>query len=254
MQRKSVKISMPSGGKKKLTSHGGSWKVAYADFVTAMMAFFLLLWILSMVPKDTLRVLEGYFQSSGRPLTESERNFNVPRMQGEEQRALPLSDEQKSHFTIAMKLKKIIMEDPQLKNSSGISSDDLGVLLRVNNNAMFEPGTAVLTEAAKRVLDQTVDVLKTYNLYLVVRGHAGAAEATGKSLYPSAWELSGARAAAAARYILEESGVFSYRVRAIAYADTRPLVPSTQEHEADQNRRVEFYFHRPEVMSYQVVY
>lgn len=254
MQRKTIKISVSQGGKKKLSSHGGSWKVAYADFVTAMMAFFLLLWILSMVPKDTLRVLEGYFQSPGKPLHESTRDFNLPRTQGEEQRALPLTEEQRAHFAIAMRIKKIIMDDPQLKNSSGISSDDLGVLLRVNNNAMFQPGSAVILDSAKKVLGEAVEVLKTYNLYLVIRGHADGSEIKDDSVYPSAWELSGARAAAAARYLLEESGALPYRLRAIAYADTRPLVPSSRVNEAAQNRRVEFYFHRPEVMSYQVVY
>ena len=47
---------------------GGAWKVAYADFVTAMMAFFLLLWILSMVPPDTKAGLAAYFSG--------ERNFD----------------------------------------------------------------------------------------------------------------------------------------------------------------------------------
>jgi chemotaxis protein MotB len=253
-QRKIVKIVSNQGGKKKLAVHGGSWKVAYADFVTAMMAFFLLLWILSMVPKDTLRVLEGYFQSDKTPVKESMRDFNLPRTQGEEQQTIPLTEEQRAHFAIATRLKKIIMEDPQVKNSSGISTDDLGVLLRVNNNAMFQPGSAVLLDSAKRALDEVVEVLKTYNLYLVIRGHADQAEVTPGSPYPSAWELSGARAAAAARYILEQSKALPHRIRAIAYADTRPLVPSSQVKDAVQNRRVEFYFHRPEIMSYKVVY
>lgn len=253
-QRKTVKIASNASGKKKLTAHGGSWKVAYADFVTAMMAFFLLLWILSIVPKETLHVLEGYFQSDKTPVKETTRDFNLPRTQGEEQRAIPLTEEQRAHFAIATRLKKIIMDDPQIKNSSGVSTDDLGVLLRVNNNAMFQPGSAVLLESAKLALNEVADVLKTYNLYLVIRGHADRAEVTPGSPYPSAWELSGARAAAAARYILEQSGALPHRIRAIAYADTRPLVPSSQVKDASQNRRVEFYFHRPEIMSYKVVY
>src|SRR5208283_2334749 len=48
------------------SAHGGSWKVAYADFVTAMMAFFLLLWLISMVTPEKRAVLADYF-----------RNFNV---------------------------------------------------------------------------------------------------------------------------------------------------------------------------------
>lgn len=51
------KIKKVSGG-----HHGGAWKVAYADFVTAMMAFFLLLWLLAQVPKDKLRGISDYFK------------------------------------------------------------------------------------------------------------------------------------------------------------------------------------------------
>jgi chemotaxis protein MotB len=230
-------------------SHGSSWKVAYADFVTAMMAFFLLMWILNMVPPSVQKQLEQYFKDTPKPpqgaMFSPEKN--------EKQYTAPLNRDEAMRYAIAVRFKKIITEDPFLKESSGVSSDDVGVLLRVQNSALFAPGSAVLTEEAKRLLADVVDVLKTYNLCLVIRGHADADEAA-KGNFASNWELSGARAAAAARQVIAAGGIDPSRVRAVAYGDSRPLVPVLAPGDAARNRRVEFHFHRPEVLANQVLY
>jgi chemotaxis protein MotB len=230
-------------------SHGSSWKVAYADFVTAMMAFFLLMWIMNMVPPSTQKQLEQYFKEEPKP---PQGALFSPK-ENEPQQTAALNRDDAMRYAIAVRFKKIITEDPFLKNSSGISSDDAGVLLRVQNGALFNPGSAQLTEAAKRILADVVDVLKMYNLYLIIRGHADAAEAA-KGSFASNWELSGARAAATAHWIIGQGGIQPTRVRAVAYGDSRPLVPDFNPEAAAANRRVEFYFHRPEVQNSQVLY
>jgi chemotaxis protein MotB len=230
-------------------SHGSSWKVAYADFVTAMMAFFLLMWIMNMVPPNVQKQLEQYFKDEPKPaqgaLFSPDKN--------EAQRMAALNRDEAMRYAIAVRFKKIITEDPFLKNSSGISSDDVGVLLRIQNGMLFNKGSSELTEEANRILTDVVDVLKTYNVFLVIRGHADAAEAA-MGNFASNWELSGARSAAVARRIIADGGIQASRVRAVAYGDSRPLMPEFSPDAAAANRRVEFYFHRPEVMSTQVLY
>jgi len=234
---------------------GGSWKVAYADFVTAMMAFFLLMWIMNMVPPETRQVLSTYFQpisderGQGGPEVLQDINSNALTSQTH---GIPQPDkaaEQSQRFVIASKLKRIVMEDPQLQDASGLSSDETGVLLRVNNNIMFRAGSAQLTPEAKRVLDGVLDVLKKYNMHLLVRGHAAEQESTGGA-FESAWELSGARASAAARFVLSSGDILPTRVRAISYGATRPLRPDTTETNRLSNGRVEFYFHRPDALNF----
>ncbi len=92
--------------------------------------------------------------------------------------------------------------------------------------------------------------MKEYNLYLVVRGHADGSES---QAFGSPWELSGARAASVLHF-LADHGVKPTRLRGVAYGETRPLKPGISEESRAVNRRVEFFFHRPEVMSYSVVY
>jgi chemotaxis protein MotB len=230
-------------------SHGSSWKVAYADFVTAMMAFFLLMWIMNMVPPNVQKQLEQYFKEGPKP----PKAAMLPAEKSDVPPGATLGRDEAMRYAIAVRFKKIITEDPFFKASSGVSSDDTGVLLRIQNGLLFRPGSAVLTEEAKRILADAVEVLKTYNLYLVIRGHADPAEAD-NSAFASNWELSGARAAAAARHIIVEGGIQPTRIRAVAYGDSRPLVPAFSPETAAANRRVEFYFHRPEAMASQLLY
>jgi chemotaxis protein MotB len=235
-----------------------AWKVAYADFVTAMMAFFLLMWILNMVPPETKKGLAAYFTGEGTfESSNVSQVSNNPFIQNTDKldtRDIKMSETEKANYAIARKLKQMLMADAPKQSAEGISADDVGVLLRVNSDAMFAPGTATLMPAAEKILDQVVGLLREYNLYLVVRGHADEYEVTDASAYPSKWELSGARAAAAVRFVADNGKIKPTRLRAVAYADTRPLEPGTTPEGAAKNRRVEFYFHRPDIMSYSVVY
>lgn len=235
----------------------GSWKVAYADFVTAMMAFFLLMWVLNMVPPETKQGLASYFSGDGTfestSVSPVSNNPFIQRTDKIDARDFKMTEAESSHYAIAQLLKKMLMADAVPQPATGISADDVGVLLRVNSSTTFRPGSAELTEMGKKIMDDVLKVLQKYNLYLVVRGHAEPEELAANGSYASNWELSGARAAAAVRYLVEH-GIKATRLRAVAYADTRPLEPSLSPDGNTKNRRVEFYFHRPEVMSYGVVY
>lgn len=233
-----------------------AWKVAYADFVTALMAFFLLMWVLNMTPPETKQGLAEYFTeeatlqtSSSSPISNNSLVNATDRL---DLRNTPLSELQKSQLSIIQKLQSMMMADAVPRNASGISSDDIGVQLRVNSDAMFDAGSTDLTPEGRKVLDSVLAVLREYNVYLVVRGHADARETAG-SIYPSAWELSAARAAASVRYLVAQ-GINPTRLRAVAYADTRPVEPGTSEASLRRNRRVEFYFHRPEAGTANVEY
>ena len=234
---------------------GGAWKVAYADFVTAMMAFFLLLWVLSMVPPETRAGLAAYFSgdrnfdsSSTSPVSNNPFIQNTDKIDA---RDIKISEVEKSHYAIAQKIKQMLMSDAIPQSASGISADDVGVQLRVNSDIMFKPGSVDLLPDGERVLTAVLDLMEEYNLYLVVRGHADSAETAPP--FTSAWELSGARAASMVNYLVQH-GVKATRMRAVSYGDTRPLKPGIDEQSRAMNRRVEFFFHRPEVMSYSVVY
>lgn len=233
----------------------GSWKVAYADFMTAMMAFFLLMWILNMAPEETKEGLAGYFAldanfisnivSSSSPMA---NNVLVQRVDKLDAREFKVNEVDQSHYALAQTIKQFLLADAIPSNASGIRSDSVGVLLHITADALFEPNSVTFTPAGYKVLDDVINVMRKYKVHLVVRGHTSKGE-TGAPDYPSKWELSAARATAAVRYVVEQGNIDPTLIRTVAYADTRPLVPETDPESAMKNRRVEFYFHRPEVMS-----
>lgn len=232
---------------------GQSWKVAYADFMTAMMAFFLVMWLLNMAPKETLEGLAGYFQADAKYSSNTVSPYgmsNNPLVQYVDKldtREFKMSEAEESHYAIAQSLKQFLLKDALPSSASGITSDGVGVLLHITSNLMFEPNSGEFSAEGEKVMQEVLNVMHKYKVYLVVRGHADASE-TGAPSFPSKWELSAARGNAAVRWLIEH-GISPSLVRSVAYADTRPRVPSTVPGAAAQNSRVEFNFHRPEVMS-----
>lgn len=230
-----------------------SWKVAYADFMTAMMAFFLVLWLLSVASEETLKGLAGFFQTDAQyssNVTSPYAVSNNPLVQYVDKldtREFKMNEIEESHYAIAQSLKQFLLKDALPSTSSGITSDSVGVLLHITSNLMFKPGTAEFSAEGAKVMQEVLSVMSKYKVYLVVRGHADTSETSAPG-YPSKWEMSAARANAAVRWLIE-NGVSPSLMRSVAYADTRPRVPSTVPDAVTQNSRVEFNFHRPEVMS-----
>lgn len=231
---------------------GQSWKVAYADFMTAMMAFFLVMWLLNMAPEETLKGLSGYFLEGASYFTNSAApgvsNNVIVQFVDKMDTRNNMSEAEKSSYVIIQSLKPILsMKDPDPTGSTGIASDGVGVLLHISSNLMFQPNSVEFSASGEQALHGVLDVLRKYNVWVVVRGHADSSE-TGAPNYPSKWELSSARANAAVRYLIAH-GADPKKIRSVGYADTRPLAPPTVPDAAKKNSRVEFYFHRPEVAS-----
>jgi len=232
--------------------HGGSWKVAYADFVTAMMAFFLLMWLIAaMKPqqKESLAIIfrDAKHDSRSEVKQGVVQAMFIPKDAKVGMAEMNLSEKDKLKYEVALLVKELLAKDKDLQSNSGISSDNAGVLMQVNNAVMFAPNSAVLKPEAAKLLDGVANILLAQKVDLVIRGHTDDTE-NGNGLYPSKWELSAARAAASLRYILTRGNgaIAATRMRAAGYADSRPLVPVFDDASRAANRRVEFYYHSPE--------
>ncbi|MDR2124527.1 MAG: flagellar motor protein MotB [Desulfovibrio sp.] len=230
---------------------GSSWKVAYADFMTAMMAFFLVMWLLNAAPKETLQGLSGYFQADARNLSNTispygmSNNSLIQYVDKLDTRP-PMSEAEESNYAIAQSLKQYLLKDAVPSAASGLTSDSVGVLLQLTSDLMFRPGSVEFSAEGEKAMQEVLKVMQKYKVFLVVRGHTDSSE-SGAPNFPSKWELSAARASAAVRYLIAR-GIDAKLMRSVSYADTRPLAPSGPGAVA-RNARVEFNFHRPEVMS-----
>ena len=233
---------------------GGSWKVAYADFVTAMMAFFLLMWILNMAPEESKVIISEYFtpqywqykasgpstKLGGSPMENMGLNVKESELQ--------ITETQQTQLVLNKEIKQLLMADAIPQNQSGVTSDDLGTLMYVSSDAMFKPNSSELNEQGKKLLDGIISIIRKHNVFLVVRGHADPTE-TGAPKYPSNWELSAERATACVEYLITNGKITPQKLRVVAYGDTRPLVRNDNPEDRALNRRVEFNFFRPEVLA-----
>jgi len=239
--------------------HGGSWKVAYADFVTAMMAFFLLLWLLSMVSTEKRAVMAEYF-----------KNFSLFKESGKTFQpgsAFVITDHIKKAElkpeNVAMSLRKAIRgkgagqqgaqgkgpspgqgQEEALMDHVRVDAVDGGVRIQIidrEGSPMFQLGSAEPTEKCREIIAAVAEVIKEQDAKIAVEGHTDAAPFRGDQI--TNWELSTNRASSARR-MLEASGLDPARVaRVVGYADTDLLV---RENPKDpQNRRISIILLQP---------
>ena len=231
--------------------HGGSWKVAYADFVTAMMAFFLLLWLLSMVSDEKRARLSAYFKYFS--LYESggtswmEKSSEIFGESGENTQKV-FSDKQNQAISDSLANEALsVMEEALKKDIAEKLSDvqdqilvdivDEGIRIQMidkEGSLMFESGNPRLTPKAKAVLKLISEDIKKYPNKVIIEGHTDSVPYAGSQY--SNWELSTERASSA-RKELEATGLDPKRITRVAgYADTDPLIKdNTQD---PRNRRI----------------
>jgi chemotaxis protein MotB len=226
------RIKKISGG-----AHGGAWKIAYADFVTAMMAFFLLMWLLGSTSKAKLEGIAQYFQSplkialaggegsgdsssiikgGGTDLTrsvgqvkngevEGKKTINLDasraKKQMEQQESVRLQD-------IKSKLDKAVASNPKMSQFKkqmkiDITSDGLRIqIIDDKNRPMFDSGGAVMKYYTRDILREIGKTLNEVPNRISLSGHTDAVPYAGGDAGYSNWELSADRANASRRELV----------------------------------------------------
>jgi chemotaxis protein MotB len=218
--------------------HGGAWKVAYADFVTAMMALFLVLWLVSQADTKLKEAIANYFRSPG--VFTSTRGgvlSRSPKMSKDPQ----ARDDQETLVNAANLLNKKFERNPQfdkLKDRVKIEVTDEGLRIQIIDKAeqvSFGSGSAVLTEGAASILDEVAKTICDLPNPIFIGGHTDRRVFPAGSVYTN-WELSTDRANAARRYLIARCVQPEQIHRVIGYADTELLVPNDPY--APANRRI----------------
>lgn len=229
--------------------HGGSWKVAYADFVTAMMAFFMVMWIMGL-SDETKAQVQGYFNdpmgfSKTQPLSKNIINFKgmPPPKAGVDKQVGNTSerfaDESELEAT-EKQVSAVVQKAEELKGLfKNIETDITEEGLRIEfvesaGSVFFESGGITIRPQAMKAVQAIAGVLAHSGRRLIIEGHTDARPYAGTG-YDN-WDLSTDRAASMRR-ALTACGVPTkqiYQVR--GYADTKLRVP--EEPYSFANRRV----------------
>lgn len=261
--------------KKAAGHHGGAWKVAYADFVTALMAFFLLLWLLSMTEEDKLSGIAEFFTPQVVPLTNI---GGVGVMKGSS-----LAEDDLLGQTVPMETERAAepqdaSEEPQIAAEAGAGSlnpwsrfttaelsaqgaqdaliasmeDRLDAhaqavqvheqngnvtidILDLDDSPLFESSSAVLTEASLPLILEVAGMLEDLGGRVIITGHSDAVPFATNASYGN-WELSADRANSVRRALVASGAPEGMIHRVSGAADRVPV--DTAAPDAAQNRRV----------------
>lgn len=263
------KVKKVAGG-----HHGGAWKVAYADFVTAMMAFFLLMWLINTTSPEQKRGIADYFapaslsattsgsggilagtalgesgamQQGSTPILDtpsppqdasSEQGTGSGSMSAED---IAEAQKEAADFEAAeLSIRQALQDLPELSElSRNIIVDQTPEGLRIQlvdqeGRPMFAPGSAEANEAAKILLRAAARVTLQLPNQIIISGHTDAAP--NPDGVNSNWELSAARANSA-RKLLMQAGLPEDRIaQIVGKAGYDPLFPDDPF--APANRRI----------------
>ncbi len=257
---------------KKHIHHGGSWKVAYADFVTAMMAFFLLLWLLNSVPTPKLKGIAAYFEPTIGMINKSGKDEDSASQKSENkddvdskgsnvkgfvygvpetgqviatpQQGVTKEEEQQETETFNVfesEIKKVVSSDASLslmKDNIQFEQTPEGLVINITdkgNIMMFEQNTANLKPYAKSLFVKIAEMIKFAPNFIVISGYTDKTNEDPLAQYTN-WNLSSDRANAS-RNFLVNNGIAPEKIARIsAYSDANPLIP---ENPYDpRNRRI----------------
>jgi chemotaxis protein MotB len=237
VKKKTVRRVRVKKARPHAAHHGGSWKVAYADFVTAMMALFLVLWLVSQGDHKLKASIANYFRTPGAFNTTSGNVFDSKAAAEEKlTTAMATKDDEKALYSTAALLRKKLSK---LAGNDQVRIDmtEEGLHIQILDKAdevSFPLGSAEMSPTTRGILGEIAAGICELPNAIQIGGHTDSYTFPGSGY--SNWELSADRANAARRE-LEADCVQPGRIRRIVgYADTRPLVPETPY--APANRRI----------------
>jgi chemotaxis protein MotB len=235
-------------------AHGGAWKIAYADFVTAMMAFFLLMWLLGSTAKGDLSGIAEFFQNplkvaskggdgsgdassvlkgGGKDLTRQAGQVKSGDIQAEKKSYVTKEvnsefkrQEKESLEKLKAEIEKMIAESPQLAQFKkqmllDITSEGLRIqIVDEQNRPMFDSSSADLKPYTRDILRQIGKVLNGVTNRISLAGHTDASGFAGGEKGFSNWELSANRANASRRELVLGGMDDSKVLRVVGLAST----------------------------------
>ncbi|MBU0900658.1 MULTISPECIES: flagellar motor protein MotB [Pseudomonas] len=233
--------------------HGGAWKIAFADFATAMMAFFMVMWLMSSATPEQKKLISGYFQDpvgfsesaspyvidlGGTPTPAPDKTLNpeakddddpAGEAQGEidQQQAESIAEEvERERLELLLQeLQNKVEENPQLQNFKDqilfeITQDGLRIqIMDAANRPMFASGSAQLQPYFEDILLAMTDTIAAVPNKISVSGHTDAQPFAGRGGYGN-WELSADRANAARRVLVAGGYDDTQVARVVGYASS----------------------------------
>ncbi|OGS90574.1 MAG: flagellar motor protein MotD [Gallionellales bacterium GWA2_60_18] len=230
------------------------WLISYADFVTLLFAFFVVMYAISSVNEGKYKTFSSSLSLALNTTPSSSTGPVLPNPQEQmlknlvDRRTVRLGEQQRRiqerMKALADGLEQVMF--PMIgQGLVGISQTKRGVVIDISASSLFGSGETALQPEVLGTLRQVAAVLSKESQPIEVEGHTDDVPIK-TARYPSNWELSSARASSVARLLIE-SGVAAQRLSVVGLASNQPLVPNDSPEHRARNRRVTITILSPNV-------
>lgn len=220
--------------------------VSYADFVTLLFAFFVVMYAISSVNEGKYRVFGTSLIEAFGGTTQTKPATNVPLSENDmllkslvERRNAKLAEQvrkqQESMQRVAKNLNQV-MAPLVASGQVSVSQTSRGVELEINASALFDQGDAELHSASIKTLSEVAIILGAGDQAIEIQGHTDDVPIK-NARFPSNWELSSARASSVARLFIEH-GIAAARLTVVGFAANHPVAPNNTPEGRARNRRM----------------
>ncbi|TAF15482.1 MAG: hypothetical protein EAZ74_01565 [Alphaproteobacteria bacterium] len=193
--------------KKKTTTVDEDWMLTYADAITLLLCFFVLLLSIMEPKKEKFDSLRSAFAEA-------------------------VDGKADSTFTDLTSEIQAMIQEKMMDDAMSVEQTERGMMIELASGAFYTQGSADFKDEAIPVLMDLVDMIKDFNYdaYRIdVEGHTDDVPMSGNNAaFPTNWELSSGRASRVVRFFIEE-GLDEQRMKVISYADTKPKVPNLDD-------------------------
>jgi len=212
------------------------WLITYADMITLLMIFFIVMYSLSKVDEARFKTLAESLSvvfGAGAMVLDSPGPAVIPGSP-----ASQMQDELESTQLdqLKKKLENYIQENG-LNAKISVTTEERGIVLSFQDDVLFQLGSDQLTPQARTILNKVAPMLIDTPNYIRVEGHTDNLPIR-TSKFPSNWELSAARATNVVRELITTHNFSPQKLSVAAYGEYRPRVPNTTEENRQLNRRV----------------
>lgn len=232
------------------------WLVSYADFITLLFAFFVVMYSIANQDKAKIKQItesieKSFFGPSGKldlgtgdKVNALSTNTSVMGQVLDQPmgrtNALPQSNPE--FVKIAERIEESLayqLQTTDLKDTLQIVYDDRGLVVRFSANRLFDPGVEAVRVQYLPLLDKIGKIIVDNDRLIRIEGHTDATPPPPNGKFPTNWELSSARAAWIVRYLKAKWKIPTSRLSAAGFADGQPIASNKTEDGREKNRRVE---------------
>ena len=249
-----MSLSPPEEDEKKAEGGGApEWMATFADLVTLLMCFFVLLFAMSTTQQETYKELVKSLRSAlgaqAVPESGTREGLTMHAIPSEEPSENQQIDElggmiEKEMEEIVSEVRELVLFN-KLGGEVSVTKTEDGVVITMSDLLLFAKGGTRLSEKGLDILEKVAVVLSKLAYHVKIRGHTDSSPIS-SSMFPSNWELSSARASTVVR-LLVKNGVPPKYISAEGYAHYHPVATNDTAKGRALNRRVEIVYERDSI-------